>query len=183
MVVEIKSKDELQAVAGKFKNVSSQLTTESASIIGNLLQTEDFDGINISQAATTIQNNLKNVAGETESLSSSLNNYITDIKSMDTYDFKVDGKVQDNSSQRNNTSSAYLNEKNDDSDSERKTTPVAQEPVFLFESADFSSNTLSNDNDEAENNELELEDEFEDFIDDFDYDLKDEDYEDIELDF
>lgn len=119
MIVEITSKDELQLVAGKFKNASSQLSSETLCIIGNLLESEDFDGINISQAATAIQNNLKNISGEAESLSSSLNNYITDIKNLDTYDLRIDEG-------RNNN--VFGNE----------ATSGMKEPLFLFENDDSS---------------------------------------------
>lgn len=95
MVVKITSKDELQAMAGKLKDVSAQLTSETASIIGNLSEMEDFDGINISQAATTIQSNLKSISGEMEMLALNFSNYATDIKNLDTYDFKVNEGTKD----------------------------------------------------------------------------------------
>lgn len=95
MVVRITSKDELQSMAGKLKDVSFQLTSETASIIGNLSEMEDFDGINISQAATTIQSNLKSISGEMEMLALNFSNYATDIKNLDIYDFKVNEGTQD----------------------------------------------------------------------------------------
>ena len=88
MIAEIKNKDELLEVSSKLMGVTSQFTLEATGLIGNLLDTENFDGINISSASSTIQRNLKNVSGDMEALASSLNNYILDIKKLDTYDFK-----------------------------------------------------------------------------------------------
>lgn len=99
MVTEVKSKSELQAIAGKLKNTSNQLTLEVFDIIGNLSSKEDFDGVHISQAAMAIQNNLKNLSGEMDALASSINNYAADIKSLDIYDIKIDGSEQVNSTQ------------------------------------------------------------------------------------
>ena len=88
MIAEIKNKDELLEVSSKLMVVTSQFTLEATGLIGNLLDTENFDGINISSASSTIQRNLSNVSGDMEALASSLNNYILDIKKLDTYDFK-----------------------------------------------------------------------------------------------
>ena len=88
MIAEIKNKDELLEVSSKLMVVTSQFTLEATGLIGNLLDTENFDGINISSASSTIQRNLRNVSGDMEALASSLNNYILDIKKLDTYDFK-----------------------------------------------------------------------------------------------
>lgn len=88
MIAEIKNKDELLEVSSKLMGVTSQFTLEATGLIGNLLDTENFDGINISSASSTIQRNLRNVSGDMEALASSLNNYILDIKKLDTYDFK-----------------------------------------------------------------------------------------------
>lgn len=88
MIAEIKNKDELLEVSSKLMVVTSQFTLEATGLIGNLLDTENFDGINISSASSIIQRNLRNVSGDMEALASSLNNYILDIKKLDTYDFK-----------------------------------------------------------------------------------------------
>lgn len=88
MIAEIKNKDELLELSSKLMGVTSQFTLEATGLIGNLLDTENFDGINISSASSTIQRNLRNVSGDMEALASSLNNYILDIKKLDTYDFK-----------------------------------------------------------------------------------------------
>lgn len=88
MIAEIKNKDELLEVSSKLMGVTSQFMLEATGLIGNLLDTENFDGINISSASSTIQRNLRNVSGDMEALASSLNNYILDIKKLDTYDFK-----------------------------------------------------------------------------------------------
>lgn len=112
MVVNVRSKDELQAIAGKLKNVSAQLSTEAANVISNLSEIEDFDGIYISQAATVIQNNLKSISGEVEMRVSRLNNYVADIKSLDTYDLQNEEHAQ-NISRQDQEGNEYSNRSND----------------------------------------------------------------------
>lgn len=103
MMVEVKSKDELQSVAGRLKNVSSQLASQVADIIGNLSEIEDFDGINVSRSALTIQNNLKNISRRADGEASKLINYFIDITNLDTYDLprEVQGEFS-GSGQRTN---------------------------------------------------------------------------------
>lgn len=89
MIVNITSKDDMQAIASKLKNISSQFASESTDVSRNLSRTEDFDGISIQHSATIIQNNLKNVARDMEHLATDINNYISEIKSLDTYDLDI----------------------------------------------------------------------------------------------
>ena len=101
MVTEIKDKDELLQISSKLVGVTSQFALESMGLIGTLGDTENFDGINISSASSTIQRNLRNVSTELESLASKFNNYILDIKAIDVYDFNehddINGEVLSNS--------------------------------------------------------------------------------------
>lgn len=103
MIAEIKNKDELLEVSSKLMGVTSQFTLEATGLIGNLLDTENFDGINISSASSTIQRNLKNVSGDMEALASSLHNYILDIKTLDTYDFDEKNNLNSESSDETNS--------------------------------------------------------------------------------
>lgn len=95
MIVEIKSKDQLQSISGKLNNSSQQLSSEAVNIIGDLLEVEDFDGILVSKTANIIQNNLKNVSREVEKLNIKLANYVNDTLELDTYDFKIDSNLGD----------------------------------------------------------------------------------------
>ena len=45
MITNIKSKDELQNLANVLKNLTSSFTNETSSVIGDLGEKEDFDGI------------------------------------------------------------------------------------------------------------------------------------------
>jgi len=85
MIVEIKSKGQLQSISGKLNNSSQQLSSEAVNIIGDLLEVEDFDGILVSKTANIIQNNL-NIK---------LANYVNDTLELDTYDFKIDSNLGD----------------------------------------------------------------------------------------
>lgn len=115
MIVKIKSKEELQNISVLLKNVTSSFTAENSSLIGNLSDSEDFDGIVISGAAAAIQNNLRVVSSEMECLSSKLINYAADIKALDTYDFDA--------VRHENYSSTDIND-----NSKRESAPL-----FLFE--------------------------------------------------
>lgn len=88
MVTEITSKSELEALVGKLKNESTQLSLDTTDISSNLSQAEDYDGIGLSQAASSIKKNLKRVSSEADSLITNIGNYISEIKELDTYDFK-----------------------------------------------------------------------------------------------
>lgn len=95
MIVEIKSKGQLQSISGKLNNSSQQLSSEAANIIGDLLETEDYDGILVSKTASIIQNNLKNVSREVDKLNIKLTNYVNEALELDTYDFKIDSNLGD----------------------------------------------------------------------------------------
>lgn len=95
MIVEIKSKDQLQSISRKLNSSSQQLSSETVNIIGDLLEVEDFDGILVSKTANIIQNNLKNVSREVEKLNVKLTNYVNDTLELDTYDFKIDSNLGD----------------------------------------------------------------------------------------
>lgn len=95
MIVEIKSKGQLQSISGKLNNSSQQLSSEAANIIGDLSETEDYDGILVSKTASIIQNNLKNVSREVDKLNIKLTNYVNEALELDTYDFKIDSNLGD----------------------------------------------------------------------------------------
>lgn len=95
MIVEIKSKGQLQSISGKLNNSSQQLSSEAANIIGDLSETEDYDGILVSKPAGIIQNNLKNVSREVDKLNIKLTNYVNEVLELDTYDFKIDSNLGD----------------------------------------------------------------------------------------
>ena len=193
MVVNIASKDELQAVAGKLKNVSEQLTLEAANIIANLSETEDFDGINISKAATAIQNNLQNISGEAEMLSSNLINYVADIKNLDTYNLQIDEETQDNSDQNqrsttNNTYNVYSNNGSGNNNGfGGRVTAEEQAGLYLLGDDGSSYDNVSNNNREASDinnkNELKSEGQIEITPGDPNYDLGDRYHEYVESDF
>lgn len=107
MKVEVKSKDELQSIVERLKNTSSQLTSEAANLISNLLEIEDFDEIKVTPSSLTIQGNLKNISRKAEAESSRLINYFNDIKNLDTYDFEKD--KQDISLDRVENTNTYSN--------------------------------------------------------------------------
>ena len=89
MSVNITSKDDMQAIASKLKNISTHFSQESTDVSRNLSRTEDFDGISVQHSSSIIQNNLKNVARDMEYLATNINNYISEIKSLDTYDLDI----------------------------------------------------------------------------------------------
>lgn len=89
MTVSITSKDDMQAIASKLKNISTHFSQESTDVSRNLSRTEDFDGISVQHSASIIQNNLKNVARDMEYLATNINNYISEIKNLDTYDLDI----------------------------------------------------------------------------------------------
>lgn len=95
MIVEIKSKGQLQSISGKLNNSSQQLSSEAANIIGDLSDIEDYDGILVSKTASIIQNNLKNVSREVDKLNTKLTNYVNEVLELDTYDFKIDSNLGD----------------------------------------------------------------------------------------
>ena len=95
MIVEIKSKGQLQSISGKLNNSSQQLSSEAANIIGDLSEIEDYDGILVSKTASIIQNNLKNVSREVDKLNIKLTNYVNEALELDTYDFKLDSNLGD----------------------------------------------------------------------------------------
>lgn len=95
MIVEIKSKGQLQSISGKLNNSSQQLSSEAANIIGDLSEIEDYDGILVSKTASIIQNNLKNVSREVDKLNIKLTNYVNEALELDTYDFKIDSNLGD----------------------------------------------------------------------------------------
>lgn len=95
MIVEIKSKGQLQSISGKLNNSSQQLSSETANIIGDLSEIEDYDGILVSKTASIIQNNLKNVSREVDKLNIKLTNYVNEALELDTYDFKIDSNLGD----------------------------------------------------------------------------------------
>lgn len=90
MLVDIKSKGELQVIAKKIKDTSTQLAGQTADIISNLLDVEDFDEMHASRVATMLQNDLKKASFDAEVCSLELNNYVVDINNLDTYDVGED---------------------------------------------------------------------------------------------
>lgn len=95
MITNIKSKDELENLSNILKNLTASFTSESSSVIGNLGESEDFDGIVISNAAMAIQKNLRIVSSEMEMLSSKMANYAMDIKNLDTYNLNFSKDFKD----------------------------------------------------------------------------------------
>ena len=89
MIVEIKSKGQLQSISGKLNNSSQQLSSEAANIIGDLSETEDYDGILVSKTAGIIQNNLKNVSREVDKLNIKLTNYVNEVLELDIVDYLI----------------------------------------------------------------------------------------------
>lgn len=172
MATEITSKGQLQAMARKLTSISAQLVSEASNIIGMLSEVEDIDGINISQAATAIQNNLKNVSGEMESLASGFSNYANDIENFDTYELQADETKQNDTSQRPTNKDSNSTKDNID---EQASSPATQ-PTTTKTNNTPSSSSPSNDNHEANNNsenELKSEETIKITQGDLNYDLED----------
>lgn len=108
MITNIKSKDELQNLANVLKNLTSSFTNETSSVIGVLGEKEDFDGIVISNAAMSIQKNLRVVSSEMEVLSTKITNYAMDIKNLDTYNLNFSNDFKSNDEPKKDEETLFL---------------------------------------------------------------------------
>ena len=61
MVTEVASKQQLESLASELRSKSTQLGSDVSSIMTMLNGVSDYDGINITQAANTISNNLQTI--------------------------------------------------------------------------------------------------------------------------
>lgn len=89
--VEVKSKNELMALASDLQNrtndLSSQLDTLKSSIGGVF----DFDGIPLSSYANTLQSNLDALKKDFQVVTNNINNYSNNIVNFDVDDFNAQG--------------------------------------------------------------------------------------------
>ena len=108
MITNIKSKDELQNLSNMLKNLTASFTSETSAVIGNLGESEDFDGIVISNAAMSIQKNLRVVSSEMEMLSSKIANYSMDIKNLDTYNLNFSNEFKNSDVSKKNEETLFL---------------------------------------------------------------------------
>ena len=87
MIQEIGSKSELEIMAGKLETEVVQLISDVSNLKSKLKNISNYDGINVSGAATTLQNNLTNLSGDLEAITTSIKLYSSTLNEFDVDDF------------------------------------------------------------------------------------------------
>lgn len=85
MVTEVSSKQQLETLASELRTKSSQLSSDISSIMSMLNGVSDYDGINITQAATTIANNLQTIMSSLNGVVTGISSYASQVSTTDVY--------------------------------------------------------------------------------------------------
>ena len=88
MIQEVGSKNELESMAAKLETEVVQLTSDVSSLKIKLNNISNYDGINASGAASTLRNNLTNLAGDLEAIATSIKLYSATLNNFDVDDFQ-----------------------------------------------------------------------------------------------
>ena len=88
MIQEVGSKNELESMAAKLETEVIQLTSDISSLKIKLNNISNYDGINASGAASTLRNNLTNLAGDLEAIATSIKLYSATLNNFDVDDFQ-----------------------------------------------------------------------------------------------
>ena len=88
MIQEVGSKNELESMAAKLETEVIQLTSDVSSLKIKLNNISNYDGINASGAASTLRNNLTNLAGDLEAIATSIKLYSATLNNFDVDDFQ-----------------------------------------------------------------------------------------------
>jgi hypothetical protein len=89
MIQEIGSKTELETMAAKLETEVIQLTSDVSSLNTKLNNLSNYDGINVSGAASTLKNNLTNLSSDLEAIATSIKLYSATLNNFDVDDFKT----------------------------------------------------------------------------------------------
>ncbi len=90
MATEITSKSELMAMASKLESKFSEIIDSMSSISSTLKSASNYDGIDVSSAASLLSTNLSNLSTDFSNIAKNVTNYATLIAEFDTDDFAVD---------------------------------------------------------------------------------------------
>ena len=89
MIQEIGSKTELETMAAKLETEVIQLTSDVSSLNTKLNNISNYDGINVSGAASTLKSNLTNLSSDLEAIATSIKLYSATLNNFDVDDFKT----------------------------------------------------------------------------------------------
>ena len=95
MEQEIKSKSELAALSTKLSQEAATVSSDLAKIKSVVGQASNYDGINISGAASKISTRLTTLASDIEQIASNIKNYVSEFDSFDVNDFDVNNLAED----------------------------------------------------------------------------------------
>ena len=151
MITEITSKQQLESIALALRNNSNQLGTDVSSIISTLNGVSDYDGINITQVANTLANNLQIIMGDLNGVVSGISSYIQQVNSTDVYE--INSNANFNSALNNNTDNYGTNntvnnsyETNNNSYGTNSTVNNSSDSSYNYYNSTSSNNNVSNSN-------------------------------------
>ena len=89
MATEITSKTELAALATKLDSKSKEMIETMSNLSSLLKSASNYDGIDVTSAASTLSGNLANISADLTNASLNINNFANLIQEFDTDDFDV----------------------------------------------------------------------------------------------
>ena len=95
MEQEIQSKSELAALSTKLSQEAATVSSDLAKIKSILGQANNYDGINISGAASKISTRLTSLASDIEQIAANIKNYASEFDEFDVNDFEVNNLAED----------------------------------------------------------------------------------------
>lgn len=95
MEQEIKSKSELETLSTKLSQEAATVSSDLAKIKSVVGQASNYDGINISGAASKISTRLTTLASDIEQIASNIKNYVSEFNSFDVNDFDTNNLAED----------------------------------------------------------------------------------------
>ena len=98
MATEITSKEELASLTAKLDDKSLDVTDVISDLKSSLSGVSNYDGIDVSGAATTLSNNLNNISKDLENVVTNIKNYVSQVTGFDIDDFNTSGDSSSSSS-------------------------------------------------------------------------------------
>lgn len=112
MITEVSSKQQLEAIALELRNKFNQLGTDVSSIISTINGVSDYDGINISQASSTLANNLQTITNSLNSVITGINSYSQQVNTTDVYDLNNEVSYNSFLNNTNSNTNSYVDNSN-----------------------------------------------------------------------
>ena len=92
---EIESKSELAALSTKLSQEAGTVAGDLTKVISILKQASNYDGINISGAASKISSRLTTLASDIEQIATNIKNYVSEFEQFDVNDFDDNNLAED----------------------------------------------------------------------------------------